>query len=181
MKQHPKSGPAGFAFLAALSLGLLSCVTQGAKAQGLSADPFVAQVAGEWLGRGEYDGNALTLTRSWTLELQGQFLRADMRVGMPNGFSFGALMYWSWVAPNVYEIVWMDGTGRRQSLRATRDPDSGLVSTTYLDELAEDGPEWRTWEFESLGPNSYVERLFKVVAEGRELLTVFSFDRDEGS
>ncbi len=62
MQRHPKSGPAGFAFLAALSLGLLSCVTQGAKAQGLSADPFVAQVTGEWLGRGEYDGNALTLS-----------------------------------------------------------------------------------------------------------------------
>ena len=75
----------------------------------------------------------------------------------------------------------MDGTGRRQSLRATRDPDSGLVSTTYLDELAEHGPEWRTWEFESLGPNSYVERLFKVVADRRELLTVFLFDRRQGS
>jgi len=40
---------------------------------------------------------------------------------------------------------------------------------------------WRTWEFESLGPDSYVERLFKVVAEGRELMTVFSFDRSPGS
>lgn len=181
MQRHPEPGLAGFALFTALSLGLLSSSASAAGAQGLSADPFVARVIGDWQGRGEYDGNALTLTRSWTLELQGRFLRADMRVGMPNGFSFGALMYWNWVAPDVYEVVWMDGMGRRQALRATRDPDSGLVSTTYLDELAEEGPEWRTWEFESLGPDSYVERLFKVVAEGRELLTVFSFDRSPAS
>ena len=181
MRRQPSLGPAGLAFLAASPFFVLSGLAGGVAGQGLVTDPFVTQVVGEWQGRGEYDGNSLKLTRSWTLELQDQFLRAEMRVGMPNGFSFGALMYWSWVAPDVYEIVWMDGLGRRQALRATRDPDSGLVSTTYLDELAEDGPEWRTWEFESLGPNAYVERLFKVVTEGRELLTTFSFDRASGS
>ncbi len=54
--------PAQFACVAALSLGLLNCMTPGASAQGLSADPFVARVTGEWPGQGEYDGNSLTLT-----------------------------------------------------------------------------------------------------------------------
>ncbi len=151
-----------------------------AVAQGLSDDPFTRQVVGEWQGRGEYDGNTLTLSRSWTLELQGRFLRADMRVGMPNGSSFGALLYWRLLDADLYDVRWMDGTGRSQALRVTRDPETGIVSTTFLDELAEDGPEWRTWEFESRGRDSYVERLYRELPDGRQLLTVFTFDRTGG-
>ena len=99
---------------------------------------------------------------------------------MPNGLSFGAVMYWELVATNLYHVLWMDGTGRQQELRATRDSVSGVVSATFLDEFAEGGPEWRTWEFESLGLDAYVERLYKVDTDGREELTVFSFTREDG-
>ena len=107
--------------------------------------------------------------------MSDRFLRADMRVEMPNGFTFGATMFWRPTAEGVYDVVWLDGMGRCQDLRATRDPASGRVSSTYLDELAEDGPEWRTWEFESLGPDAYVERIFRVGPDGRQELTAFSF------
>jgi hypothetical protein len=116
--------------LASLALGAWGSAPFPAAAQALSRDPFVAEVAGEWQGHGEYEGNPLTLTRSWTIELGGQFLRADMRVGMSNGSSFGALMYWRHVSPGVYDVVWMDGIGRQQSLRATRDPSTTQRSAT---------------------------------------------------
>jgi hypothetical protein len=163
-----------------IAMSMLLALPLGAAAQDLTADPFVAEVIGEWEGEGEYDGNRLSLTRSWTLELGDRFLRADMRVGMPNGASFGALMYFRSAGAGVYDIIWMDGLGRRQSLRATRDPESGIVSTSYLDDLAEGGPEWRTWELEATGVDSYVERLYQETAEGRVLLTVFSFERARG-
>ena len=125
------------------------------------------------------NSNTLTLGRSWTLELGNQFLKADMRVGMPNGASFGALQYWQKSAEDVYSVVWMDGLGRSQRLEVTRDPASGILSTTYLDELAEGGPEWRTWEFEAFGADSYQERLYEVGPQGRTLVTVFSFEREQ--
>jgi hypothetical protein len=164
------------ALLTALSL----IATRHAVAQNLAEDPFVRGILGERQGSGEYDGNMLMLTRTWTLELQDQFVQADMRVDMPSGFSFSALMYWRRASAGLYDVVWMDGLGRSQALRATRDPSNGIVSATYLDELAEEGPEWRTWEFESTGSKTYVERPYRVLPGGRELLTVFSFDRSGG-
>ncbi|MDH3222757.1 MAG: hypothetical protein OEO23_03505 [Gemmatimonadota bacterium] len=161
-------------------VGLSLACASGAASQGLGDDAFANQVIGEWLGSGEYDGNRLTVTRTWTLELGDHFIRADLRVAMPNGRSFGALMYWRAVSTGVYDVVWMDGLGRSQPMRATRDPDSGVVSATYLDEFAEDGPEWRTWEFESIGPARYEERLYRLLPDGRELLTRFSLERVEG-
>ncbi len=167
--------------LVAMGAALTPSFAVESAAQGLSGDAFVSQVVGEWTGRGEYQGNALTLSRSWTLELGNQFLRADMRVGMPNGASFGAVQYWQKTAQGVYSVVWMDGLGRSQRLEVTRDPDSGIVSTTYLDAFAEGGPEWRTWEFEASGADSYQERLYGAGSQGRTLLTVFSFEREQPS
>lgn len=160
-------------------LGLSGATPNHTKAQEPNTDTFVDQLLGEWHGSGEYQGNTLTLTRSWELVLRERFLRADMKVSMPNGFTFGALMYWKLTDGNVYDIVWMDGTGRQQVLRGTHDAVSGSVSATYLDEYAENGPEWRTWEFRMTGPDSYVERLYKLGTEGREELTVFRFTRSE--
>ncbi|MDH3206026.1 MAG: hypothetical protein OEO79_05405 [Gemmatimonadota bacterium] len=168
----PRSG------VARLAMVLLIMLTPtGAVGQSMADDPFAAQVVGTWEGRGDYQGNPLSLTRSWTTELLDQFLRADMRVEMANGFTFGAFMYWRVVADGLYEVIWMDGQGRSQRLQATRDPDSGVVSSTFLDELAEGGSEWRTWEFAATGPDAYVERLYEATAEGRELLAVFTFRR----
>jgi len=150
-------------------------------AQDLDRDAFAVHVLGEWTGTGVYDGNTLSLTRVWTLELGARFLRADMRVAMPDGASFGAVMYWKTADNGVYEVVWMDGTGRRQELHAVRDADTGLVWSNYLDQLAEDGPEWRRWEFLGTGPESYVERLFAQSPSGWALLTEFSFERRSSS
>jgi hypothetical protein len=171
---------AHWAFLGLLTFGYLGAHASDLGAQPLTTDTLVASLRGDWQGSGLYEGNTLRLTRKWTLDLGDQFLRADMSVSMPNGASFAAVMYWKFLDQNVYEIVWMDGIGRRQVLRATRDPVSGVVSTTFLDELTGSDPEWRTWEFELLGPNSYVERLYRIGADGREELTVFSFARVGG-
>jgi hypothetical protein len=166
---------------ALISASVILLVASQTSAQGLSDDPFVDQVIGEWQGQGQFDGNRLDLTRSWALALQGQFLRVDMRVTMSNGSSFAGLMYWRSAGDGVYDIQWMDASGRSQGLRGTRDPETGLVSTTFLDEMAEHGPEWRTWEFESRGADAYVERLYRESSDGRELLAEFSFARAAGS
>lgn len=163
---------------------ILACslaLVGSASAQGLAGDPFASHVRGEWIGHGVYDGNELSLTRSWTLELGGQFLRADMAVSMPNGASFGGLTYWKMSQAGGYEVVWLDGTGRMQTLHAVRDPESGLVSSDFVDDLAEDGPESRRWEFERTGLDSYVERLFRKRGDGWALLTEWRFERVSGA
>lgn len=119
-----------------LVLACASASVESGAAQALEADAFATHVLGDWTGRGIYDGNELSLTRSWTLELGGRFLRADMAVSMPNGASFGALTYWKMLDAGRYEVTWLDGMGRTQTLHADRDPRSGLVSTEFLDELA---------------------------------------------
>lgn len=177
-RPHRRALPTTAAPLISASMALM--MASPASGQDLSGDPFVDQVVGEWQGHGEFDGNHLELTRSWTLALQGQFLRVDMRVAMPNGSSFSGLMYWRQAGDGVYDIHWMDASGRSQDLRGTRDPGAGLVTTTFLDELAENGPEWRTWEFEPRGGDAYVERLYRESADGRELLAEFFFARVDG-
>ena len=169
-------------FLRALAcvLACLSASTRSGFAQGMDSDPFASQVTGEWIGRGVYDGNELSLTRSWTIELSGQFLRAGMAVSMPNDASFGGLTYWKVLEVGTYEVVWLDGMGRMQTLHAVRNPESGLVSADFVDELAVDGPESRRWEFESRGQNSYAERLFRRRGDGWELLTEWTFERVAG-
>ncbi|MGD2071832.1 MAG: hypothetical protein PVI57_24415 [Gemmatimonadota bacterium] len=164
---------------AVVLLATVAVTAPPAHVQTLDDDPFTSHVLGEWQGEGAYEGDPLTLGRSWSRVLQGRFLRADMTVTMANGSSFEALMYWQVLEPGVYDVLWMDGLGRRQTLRATRDPGTGLVRTTYLDELAEGGPEWRTWEFEPLGPGGYVERLYRASPLGRELLATSRFERRE--
>ena len=139
--------------------------------------PWSEVIMGTWAGTGDYEGSTLRLERTWTSELGGAFLRADMQVTMAGGGSFGALMYWRIAENGAYEVIWMDGLGRMQRLKATRDPASGVVATTYLDELTGDGAEWRTWEFEIQGPDAYVERLYRQMGDDRELLTTFRFSR----
>ncbi len=148
-----------------------------ASAQSMGSDPLASGLKGEWVGSGEYEGNRLDLTRDWTLELWDQFLRADMRVTMPNGASFSGLTYWKVVGEDEYQVVWMDAMGRMQPLAVTRDPESGIWASEFLDEYVEGGPEQRRWEFELTGSESYVERLFRQTAEGWEKLTEWSFTR----
>jgi len=146
-------------------------------AQAHESDALVSHLVGAWSGSGVYDGNRLELTRVWSLELGGEFLRADMGVSMPNGATFGALMYWKSAGDGRFEIVWMDGIGRMQSLSALTDAASGVVSTEYVDEFAEDGPEVRRWEYQRSGPDAYIERLNRKVGSEWELLTEWTFRR----
>ena len=164
---------------AILSLGIGCTLATPLSGQSgvLETDPFAVHLLGEWSGSGVYDGNRLDLTRSWALDLGGRFLRADMGVDMPNGVPFSALMYWKISSPGRYEVVWMDGIGRMQALEARVDVESGLVATEYVDDLAEEGPERRRWEYERTGPDSYVERLFRLVRDRRELLAEWTFTR----
>ena len=163
--------------LAVAAMGYGLAAPCAAISQSLVDDAFAAHIQGDWSGSGMYEGTRLDLTRSWTLELGGQFLRADMAVSMPNGASFGALMYWRASAAGEYEVVWLDGMGRMQSLLARADPASRVVATEYLDDLAEGGPEERRWEYERTGPDTYIERLFRREGTAWELLTEWSFSR----
>jgi hypothetical protein len=143
----------------------------------LEADPFAVHLLGEWSGSGLYEGNRLDLTRSWGLDLAGRFLRVDMGVEMPSGASFGSLMYWKSSAPGRYEVIWMDGVGRMQSLEARVDAQAGLVTTEYVDDFAEGSPERRRWEYQRTGSDSYDERLFRLVGDQSELLAEWTFAR----
>lgn len=165
------------AALLTLGLGCALVTPLTGQSTVLEADPFAVHLLGEWSGSGEYDGNRLDLTRSWALDLGGRFLRADMSVEMPDGVPFGALMFWKSSAAGRYEVTWMDGIGRMQSLEARVDAESGLVAAEYLDDLAEEGPERRRWEYERTGPDSYVERLFRMVGDEGELLAEWTFAR----
>jgi hypothetical protein len=160
----------------ALALSCLAAATPCA-AQGLAEDPFASHITGEWTGIGVYDGNELSLTRSWTLELGDQFLRADMGVAMPNGATFGAVTYWKPTGEGGYEVIWMDATGRMQTFSATRDPASGVVRSDFVDNLVEGGAEPRRWEFEAIGSDAYVERLFRRNRNILELLPEWTFRR----
>lgn len=148
----------------------------GLEAQELVADPFAGHLLGEWSGHGEYDGNRLDVTRHWTLELGERFLKADMRVTMPNGASFRGLTYWKAAGHGAYEVTWLDGTGRMQRLDALRDA-SGLVSSNFLDHFSERGTEWRRWEFAVTGDDSYVERLYAQIEDRWVLQAEFMFER----
>ena len=155
----------------------LSALATPISGQTLESDALASHLVGAWSGSGLYDGNRLELTRVWSLELGGQFLRGDMGVSMPNGATFGALMYWKSIGDGRFEIVWMDGIGRMQSLSAVVDTASGVVSTEYVDEFAENGPEERRWEYQRSGPDEYIERLYRKVADDWELLTEWTFNR----
>lgn len=167
----------GRAGWSALALAVVAWSATPVYGQQLSNDPLVTHLMGEWQGEGVYQGNRLGLSRNWSLELGEQFLRGDMRVSMADGSTFGALVFWKIASPGTYELLWLDGTGRMQRLDATRDPTTGVVSTTYLDRQAEGGPQWRKWEFLANGPDSYSERVLGESSDGWELLTEFSFRR----
>jgi hypothetical protein len=144
------------------TLADLSALIAGAPLQGqssLEVDPFASHLVGEWIGEGVYEGNRLELARTWTLELGSVFLRADMTVSMPNGSSFGALMFWKSDEVGSYQVIWLDGIGRMQQLEAGAVPGSSIVRSEFVDDLAEGGPETRRWEYQRAGPDSYVERL----------------------
>lgn len=159
----------------ALALLILAVPAPGS-AQGLDGDPFATRLVGDWQGRGIYQGNELSVTRTWSLELGGVFLRVDMAVSMPNGASFGALTYWRASGDAEYDVVWLDGIGRMQMLHAVRDR-TGSVSTEFVDPYTEGGPQERRWVFEATGPDGYVERLFARTGDGWELLTEWTFRR----
>ena len=46
--------------------------------------------------------------------------------------SFGALTFWKVVEDGLFEVMWLDGTGRMQSLDATRDAETGAVRTIFV-------------------------------------------------
>ena len=178
-RRGPKRCIQAILILAAAAVPVSLDAQGGDQGRGLASDPFVAALLGEWEGAGVYDGSPLSLTRVWTLELGGQFLKADMRVSMVNGASFGALTYWRPDARGGYEVRWMDGMGRAQTLEVLPGPEPTSAFAIYLDALTEDGVQWRRWDFELTGADGYVERLYRREGEGWVLLTEFTFRRVE--
>ena len=161
-----------------LSLGILVAllVPLGAASQSTATDSVLTPLLGDWRGEGTYEGDRLSLTRGWTAELGGTFVKADMQVTMASGARFGAIMFWKVVGDGAYRAIWMDGTGRVQELDLALTPGVG-VRAEYLDRGTGSTPEWRRWEFDTTGPDTYVERLF-AYREGRwDPLASFSFER----
>lgn len=132
---------------------------------------------GQWQGSGTYDGNELELLRDWQTDLAGQFVRADMRVKMPDGASFRSLAYWRRADEDYYRVVWMDEIGRMQNIDARVEAGSGDVSLTYRDEYAEGGPAWRRWVFRQQHLDRYSESIYALTDDGWERLAVFEFRR----
>lgn len=64
-----------------------------------------------------------------------------------------------------------------QRLRAETEPQSPVVRSEYIDDLAEGGPETRRWEYQRTDLDSYVERLFRLSEGEWELLTEWMFNR----
>ena len=159
--------------LAALLIG----TSHQAAAQGMAEDDFARHLVGEWEGQGEYQGNTLSVTRAWTLELWDNFMKGDMRVTMASGSSFAALTYWKPSGEGQYTVAWMDASGRFQVLEATKDPETSAVMSEYLDEQVEGGPQVRRWEFRPTGHNTYSEFVYAKDGDEWMLLTEWQFKR----
>lgn len=143
-------------------------------------DFFARGVAGTWHGTGVVYGNPVTLTREWTLDLAGQFLRADMHVEMGGGFGFRALAYWSLSGPGTYRVVWMDEIGVTQEVEALGDPEARTVTTLYLETDADENPGWRRIVYRLDGPDRYVETMHVLEGDEWRQVAEFVFERDGG-
>lgn len=157
---------------------LLAAIPNAGRAQTLADDAFAQKLLGNWTGEGSYDGNILELRREWTLELGDHFLRADMRVLMPNGVTFRSLSYWKKAAENEFEITRMDETGRSRSMSATRNPENGDVALEFVDDFAEGGPARRRSIYRFVDDDHYVEQLLGESSEGWQRIAEFSFRRN---
>ena len=161
-------------------LGLALALTgQPAAARTPWQDDFLARGrAGEWTGSGVVYGNPVTLTRSWSLDLAGHFLKADMKVSMGQRGSFRALAYWRKTAANQYELTWMDESGNRLNHRGLGDPEKRQVVVVYLGETPGDPPDWRRLVYRVTSDDSYEETMFSQADDGTwSQIAAFQFNR----
>ncbi len=178
------SGVRHMAPLALAVWGLLSASgdARGQVDSGPWQDDFLAAgVLGAWEGDGVVYGNPVTLERTWSLELAGQFLHVDMGVRMTNGLTFRALVYWTATGAHRYEAVWLDELGRTRRSEATGDPDQEVVTSYCLEDTPGDGPDeapgWMRMTIRITGPSTYVETLHRETPDGWEEVGRFSFRR----
>jgi hypothetical protein len=146
-------------------------------AQSAQDDPLAKALTGRWSGQGTYDGNTLELTRTWTLELGGQFLLADMGVQMPNGGSFRIIAYWKPESDGLYRVLMLDELGRSTTVQGLREPSTGDIVLHMIDEDPDTGPAWRRSIYRVTGPNTYEELLFGATPNGWTPLAHFRFER----
>lgn len=138
---------------------------------------LLAELVGSWDGVGTVYGNEVTLERMWSLELAGQFLRADMRVKMSNGNHFRALTFWRTTGNHKYHATWMDETGKSQSLEGIGDPARKEVVIHHMEEGFGGPPEWRRIVYRLLGADTYLELLYTETGEGWKQIGEFKFSR----
>jgi hypothetical protein len=142
------------------------------------AIPDPSRWVGTWEAIGRYDSNELHLWRSWRPELGGEFLRADMRVDMPNGFTFRSLAFWHSSAEG-YDVVLMDEGGRFDPLRAVPDSSAGTLVIEFEDDSG-DGPTRKRWIYRAQGTDAYTESLQGWNGGAWETLAEFDFHRTSG-
>lgn len=148
-------------------------------APSLLESPFTKQIVGEWVGTGEYDGNAMTLERSWTPDLADHFLRADMRVVMSNGAMFRSLSFWQVSTAGKFRITWMDETGKTQQYEGLWDEEANGLTVQYLDSGPDGSSGWRRLVFRFTGPGSYDELILDESDGDWKQVAEFNFRRSE--
>ena len=135
---------------------------------------------GTWDGTGTVYGNEVSLTRDWSLDLKGHFVRGDMGVQMSNGFGFRALTFWRIESPRHYSVVWMDEVGDFKTFEAVADPESREVVTHYVDRTESGAKEWRRIVYRVIDADHYQETMFRWTGGKWEALAEFRFTRSGG-
>lgn len=147
---------------------------------GWDADWFQKSVSGSWTGTGSVYGNEVRLTREWSLDLKGQFLRADMKVEMGSMGSFRALAFWRIDATDRYAVTCMDEIGQKTTFDAIGYAEAKEVRV-YSPETTDDSdtPEWRRTVYRVVGDDEYHELMFRETSEGWEQIADFRFTREK--
>jgi len=124
-------------------------------------------------------GNEVSLERTWTLDLAGQFLRGDMQVEMSNRLGFRALTFWKKTGESSVQVIWLDETGESKVLEGLLDPSRPEVVIHHLDAGDDGSQAWQRIVFRILGRDEYVEVLYaETGGEWREV-GEFRFRRTE--
>lgn len=144
-------------------------------------DEVLQSLVGTWHGTGTVYGNEVSLTRDWSLDLAGHFVRGDMGVLMSNGFDFRALTFWRIGSPRHYEIVWMDEVGDFKTFEAVADPERREIVAQYVDKAEDGSSEWRRLVYRLVDAEHYEEQMYRGSDGEWQLIAEFRLTRSPSS
>ena len=91
-----------------------------------NTDALLARFAGAWSGSGTVLNQPAKISMSWSLDLDGQFMRLAFRNEMPKT-TFEGLAYYRPAGGDRYRGMWFDNSGMLRPLDARREGDA-LIS-----------------------------------------------------